>query len=88
MDILAKPLSGNRLALSFINVSEKDRDEEFAVDITLLGKYFTDKIPVAPGYEVKNLWTGEVSDNTSGTFSVKGIKACDNITVVITPKNV
>ncbi|MDC7293379.1 glycoside hydrolase family 27 protein [Butyrivibrio sp. DSM 10294] len=88
VDILAKPLSEGRFALSFINVSEEDKNEEFKVDMALLKKYLGDKISEAPCYEVKDLWTGEISENTDGVFSVNGIRACDNITVVITPKSV
>lgn len=88
VDILAKPLSKGRFALSFINVSEEDKDEEYSVDIALLKKYLGDRILKASSYEVRDLWSGSVTTNNAGTFTVKGLKACDNITVVITPKNV
>lgn len=86
VDILAKPLSKGRFALSFINVSEEDKADEFKADVTLLKKYLGDRITESSSYEVKDLWTGETFENTSGSFSVRGIKACDNITFVITPR--
>ncbi len=86
VDILCKPLSGNRFALSFINVSEEDKNDKFMIKLCDLKKYLGDWIYKSDAYEVIDLWTGEVTENTTGVFEVDGLKACDNITLLVTPK--
>jgi alpha-galactosidase len=34
---------------------------------------------------VRNIWTGETTENTTGVFEIDGIKACDNLTIIATP---
>lgn len=85
VDILCKPLSGNRFALSFINVSCGDKNEKYSISIGDLKKYFSDRIPEGKSYTVKDVWTGETSENTTGSFEVNGLKACDNVTLIVTP---
>lgn len=85
VDILCKPLSGNRFALSFINVSCGDKKEKYSISIGDLKKYFNDRIPEGKSYTVKDVWTGETSENTTGNFEVNGLKACDNVTLIVTP---
>jgi alpha-galactosidase len=90
VDILAKPLSGDRLALSFINVSKEATDKTYSVDKKLiqgfLGDKLSDIIKNASEFTVKNLWTGEIKSNNTGVFEVSGLAACDNVTLLITPK--
>ncbi|WP_026490062.1 glycoside hydrolase family 27 protein [Butyrivibrio sp. XBB1001] len=83
VDILCKPLTGNRFALSFINVSEKDKDETFSIKICDLKKLMGDWIYKSDKYKVTDLWTGEESKNTTGVFEVKGLKACDSVTILV-----
>jgi alpha-galactosidase len=83
VDILAKPLSGNRFAISFINVSEKDFDEKFFVKVCDLKKYLGDWIYKSDKYLVKNVWTKDTFENTTGVFEIDGIKACDNVTLIV-----
>ncbi len=83
VDILCKPLTGNRFALSFINVSEKDVDETFSIKLCDLKKLMGDWIYKSDKYKVTDLWTGDESENTTGIFAVKGLKACDNVTILV-----
>ena len=90
IDILAKPLSDGSLALSFINVSESDKRGSVKITAGQLTQKlaFWKAAPAfaaAKSFTVKNLWTGESSTNTSGTFEVTELPACDNITLKITP---
>ena len=87
VDILCKPLSGDRFALSFINVSLSDKNEKYSIGISDIKKYLNDMIPEAKNYTVKNAWTGEITDNKTGVFEVEGLKACDNVTLIVTPAN-
>lgn len=83
VDILCKPLTGNRFALSFINVSEKDVDETFSIKLCDLKKLMGDWIYKSDKYKVTDLWTGYESENTTGIFAVKGLKACDSVTILV-----
>lgn len=83
VDILCKPLTGNRFALSFINVSEKDIDETFSIKLCDLKKLMGDWIYKSDKYKVTDLWTGDESENTTGIFAVKGLKACDSVTILV-----
>ena len=91
VDILAKPLADGSVALSFINVSEEDKTGVFGVDKALILKYLekkladADRFAKAVSYRVTDLWTGAESENSSGRFEVDGLKACENVTVRVTP---
>ena len=86
VDILCKPLSGGDFALCFVNVSEEDKKGEFSVDVKELSKIFAG-IKSTASYEVKDLWTKEVTENATGVFTVKELPACASVTLRITPKN-
>lgn len=88
IDILAKPLSDNSIALSFINVSEEDMSEKITVSLELIEKYLMDKMPDkdffnAKNYKVKDLWSKEEYTVTDNTFAVAGMKACGNVTLKV-----
>ncbi|WP_035771999.1 glycoside hydrolase family 27 protein [Butyrivibrio sp. VCD2006] len=85
VDILVKPLTGDRLAITFFNVSQEDKTGTYKVSIDEIKKAFGDKIKTGAKYSVKDVWTKEESENTSGVFEANGLKACDSITVVVTP---
>ncbi|MCR5558676.1 MAG: alpha-galactosidase [Butyrivibrio sp.] len=87
VDILCKPLSGNRFALSFINVSQEDKNETYSISINDLKKALGDKIGEGKSYSVKDVFTGDISENTTGVFEVRGLVACDNVTVIVAPMN-
>lgn len=86
-DVLAKPLADGSVAISFINVSENPWDCPVSVEVDLLAKMLgakwqnSDSFRKAGKYEVMDLWSGEVFENTSGCFTVPCLKACDNITI-------
>lgn len=93
VDILAKPLSDGSVALSFINVSDKDKNSRFFVDkstiINFIGGKMKEndklKFEKANKFTVKNLFTKEISVNEDGVFSVDKLKAFSNVTIRITP---
>lgn len=87
VDILCKPLSGNRFALSFINVSQEDKTDHYQVKLCDLKKFLGDWIFRGKSYSVKDVWSGEITENTTGVFKVDEIKACDNVTLIVTPED-
>ena len=80
VDILAKPLADGSLALCFINVSETKKTGPFTVDDKLLSQVFTGRFECSGKYQIKDLWTGEEWENTTGRFEVSELDACDNVT--------
>lgn len=90
-DILAKPLADGSVALSFINLSDKNWHDSIDVNVTdivnMIGTKMINANAFAKGdsYIVTDLWTGETSVNTNGYFEVTGLDAYANITVRITP---
>ena len=86
VDILCKSLSDERFALSFINCSGSDKDDEFRVSISELREYLGDRIISAGSYIFKDIWSGEVRENASEIFTVNGLRAYDNATFIVTPK--
>lgn len=91
IDILAKPLSDGSIALSFINVSENDKDMPVSVDISTILSFIGSRFPgvsafkSADKYIVKDLWNKEESINSTGIFEVSRLSACDNVTIKVTP---
>ncbi len=85
VDILAKPLAGQKFALSFINVSEKKKRGNYSVDVDTLKKHFGKFIGKADRYKVLNVRTKEETIHDGGIFSVKELPACANETFIITP---
>ena len=90
VDILAKPLSDGSIALSFINVSDKDKNGCFMVDkstiLDMIGSKMTDReaFENASGFKLVDLWTGESSES-GDSFAVDKLMACDNVTVKVIP---
>ncbi|MBQ7678356.1 MAG: hypothetical protein IJT34_00710 [Butyrivibrio sp.] len=68
-------------------MSEEDRWERYAIDVSDLKRYFGDRICRSDCYTVRDLQSGQITENTTGAFAVDGIDACDNITLLITPQN-
>ncbi|MBP5282291.1 MAG: alpha-galactosidase [Lachnospiraceae bacterium] len=91
VDILAKPLADGSVALSFINLSQEKKDEEYGVTtqdiLGFIGHKMANKeaFAGAKSFTVKDLWTGEVCENTTGRFAVSGLEGCDNVTIKVTP---
>ena len=91
IDVLAKPLSDGSVALSFFNLSEEASDQSVSVSVSDIAGYIGKKMPdcekfsKAVSFELKDLWTGEVTENTSGVFGVNDLEGCGNVTYKITP---
>ena len=91
VDILAKPLSNGDIALSFINLKDEEDSEGHSVDVSTIIKYLghkmvdSDKFENASSYKIRDLWTGEETNNSSGTFAIETIDAYDNVTIRVTP---
>ena len=91
IDILVKPLMDGDIALSFYNLSDSKDTKEHSVDVNRIISYMghkmvdTEKFKNASSYSLKDLWSGEVTKNTSGIFSVTDIDAYDNVTLRVTP---
>ena len=83
VDILAKPLADGAVALCFINVSSENRREEYEVRRQDIVHYIGHKMVEkerflnASRYQVADLWTNAQWENTTGSFSVSGLDACD-----------
>ncbi|MBR5400675.1 MAG: alpha-galactosidase [Treponema sp.] len=86
VDVLAKPLSDGSIAVSFINVSEKDWTKSVSVSIEQIEKAFGKKLVSANKFTVKDLWSGETWENDSGVFEVTGLAACDCVVLRVSPK--
>ncbi len=86
VDILAKPLTGGRFAISFINVSEKKKPGRYAVDVDTLKKYFEDRVHRASKYDILDVWSGQKQTCSDGVFEEKDLPACGNVTLIVTPK--
>ena len=92
VDVLAKPLADGSVALSFINLSDKVKDEEYAVSTWEIMQAIGDKLPEAYNFadakefEVHDLWSGEVSIDEDGIFGIDKLEPYDNYTIRVTPR--
>ena len=91
VDVLCKPLSDGSVALSFINVSLGDRNDTIRINLDLIKNYMEEKVVdsarffSASSYEITDLWSGETTVSSDIVFSCPPLKACDSMTVKITP---
>ncbi|MCR5501675.1 MAG: glycoside hydrolase family 27 protein [Lachnospiraceae bacterium] len=92
VDILAKPLSGGRFAISFINLGKKKRKGRYSVDVITLKKYFKEfmsedfaRAKDGTGYDILDVRTGKKELSKEGVFSVRELSACGNVTMIVTP---
>ncbi|MBQ9765177.1 MAG: alpha-galactosidase [Lachnospiraceae bacterium] len=89
-DILVKPLADGSIAISFINLNDKAWDGEISVDAGLIAEKLGGKMvnpeqfKTASAYMVKDMWSGEVTENKTGVFTVKHLEACESITIRVT----
>ena len=87
---MAKPLADGSVAVSFINVNDKEWNGELSVSTELIleklgGKMVNaEQFKNASVYTVKDLWSGEVTENNSGCFVVRHLNACESITIRVT----
>ena len=87
IDVLAKPLADGGLAISFINVSEKDWKGSLSISVGEIEKAFGKKLVTSDKFRVVDLWTGETRQSDSGLFEISELGACDNWTIRIEVKN-
>lgn len=91
VDILVKSLANGDIALSFINLSDTRDTDVHSIDVNLIINYIGHKMVNpdtfinASSYSIRDLWSGEVTNNTTGIFSVTDIDAYDNVTLRVTP---
>ena len=87
-DVLAKPLSDGSVAISFINLSDKESTKDFSLEMHFIKEKLGNKIPQAfaeaKKFTVKDLWTKEITQ-ISDSIRIKPILPCENVTVKITP---
>ncbi|MCQ2598515.1 MAG: alpha-galactosidase [Treponema sp.] len=102
LDILAKPLYDGSIAVSFINLSQKETYENLKVSMKEIMDAIGHKMPVRPDYVnaqkliVENLWTGEKTEiNWTNDDAATGIRLssgslapCDNLTLLIRPAEI
>ena len=91
-DILAKPLADGSVALSFINVNDKEFDGKLHISVETILDMLGEKMVNAEvfknagRYVVTDLWSKEMTENSTGVFEVSGLAACDNVTLRIMPE--
>ena len=88
VDVLAKPLSGGRLAIAVYNLSEETAEEDNRIDLDLiadrLGDKFPDELRNCDKLKLLNVWTDEtaiVSRNLIGNLIV--LEPCGNMTFIV-----
>ena len=88
IDVLAKPLSGGRLAIAVYNLSEETAEEDNRIDLDLiadrLGDKFPDELRNCDKLKLLNVWTDEtaiVSRNLIGNLIV--LEPCGNMTFIV-----
>lgn len=84
LDILAKPLAGGDIALSFINLSGKEQ-KDASIDMETVFDALRKKADMsslldAERIKIKDLWTKEEKECDAGAVSVESIPAHGNVT--------
>lgn len=81
-DILAKPLENGDVAVSFINVNNAPDAQKRSIDVDTIIDYIgskmtnAEKFKNADIYQIKDIWSKEISYTTEEIFSVDGLDAC------------
>lgn len=89
VDILAKPLADNSVALCFVNVSDIKRSDGYSVRVEDIVKYIGNKLPdcdafaKAKEYEITDLWTGETKISDKKSFDFKDVEPTDHVIVKV-----
>lgn len=90
IDILAKPLSDGSVALSVINLSEKNKSKEFTFEIetvkSKLGKKLPQKFLNASKFIAKDLWSKQEC-SIAEIIKIPSLSECDNLTLKLIPEN-
>ena len=90
VDVLAKPLADGSVALSFINVSERDLKCNCEIKIEQIVNAFpnwqgAEKFLTSKEFLVKDLWTDQEDIVITDVFGMSEIKACDSVTIKVSP---
>ena len=90
VDVLAKPLADGSVALSFINVSERDLKCSCEIKIEQITKAFpnwqgAEKFATSKEFTVKDLWSGKEDIVITDFFGISEIAACDSVTIKVSP---
>ena len=86
-DILAKPLADGDVALCFINVNDQPWEQELTISVEQIVKMLGHKMvnaeqfAGAKAFAVTDLWSGETTQNTTGSFTVDKLSGCENVTL-------
>lgn len=89
IDILAKPLSNERLAISFINTSDEDKSGTFNITMQEIAEALSKRnIDVSKLADNDNLlaldvWSEEETSLSAGVIEISNIKAHDNASYII-----
>ena len=88
IDVLAKPLSGGRLALAVYNLSDEIAEEDLDIDLDLIRERLGDRFPAELKDALKlkqtNVWTGESAIVSRKLLSNPVIlEPCGNITLIL-----
>ena len=85
VDILAKPMTDGKAAISFINVSGTDKKDGWKIFIKDIARIFK-KYGLTPGeFEISDVWSGKVRKIKNGVIEVNSLKAYENKTYILTP---
>ena len=90
VDVLAKPLADGGVALSFINVSDKEQGKQSVTKAQILER-LGEKLGVnslfgqTRAYKITDVWSGESWESNSDLFEVESLPACGNVTWKVTP---
>ncbi len=76
VDILVKPMTEGRFAVSFINLSSTVKDEGYAISIGTDGTFMA-----------LDVWTGKTRRVAGNTLGVAKLKPYENVTLILTPEN-
>ena len=91
IDILVKPLSDGRFAISFINLSDKDIDDTLKISFADILKAFEGsdslkelkRLDEVTCFECEDVYSTDTVKVMDGCFEAKGLKAFDNKTYII-----
>ena len=75
VDILVKPMTKGRFAVSFINLSSTVKDEGYAISIGKGGSFMA-----------LDVWTGKTRRVAGNTLGVAKLKPYENVTLILTPE--
>lgn len=91
VDILAKPLYDNSIAICFVNLSEAIDDNEYTIDINDIVAKIGHKMVDAEGFmnakahEVTDLWTNETKVINEVLIKVSHLEGCAHVIYKINP---